>query len=91
MGLLCFSLLTAITSLNSTDQLIFVMVKCYVLFEVGTGFLTNFRPSVFLCLQANAEMVPKFQVSTACFHAPLPILNSSKLPPVVDSADLIVF
>jgi hypothetical protein len=29
----------AITSLNSVNQLIFVMVKCGVLFEVQTGFL----------------------------------------------------
>jgi hypothetical protein len=43
---------------------------------------------VFLCPQANAEVVPKFQVAT---HATLPFLNSSKLPPVVDAADLIVF
>jgi hypothetical protein len=36
-------------------------------------------------------MVPKFQVATACFSVVLPILNSSKLPPVVDAAKLIVF
>jgi hypothetical protein len=29
----------AITSLNSVNQLMFVMVKCGVLFEVRTGFL----------------------------------------------------
>jgi hypothetical protein len=29
----------AITSLNSVNQLIFLMVKCGVLFEVRTGFL----------------------------------------------------
>jgi hypothetical protein len=29
----------AITSLNSVNQLIFVMVKCGVLFEVRTEFL----------------------------------------------------
>jgi hypothetical protein len=29
----------AITSLNSVNQLIFVMVKCSVLFEVRTEFL----------------------------------------------------
>jgi hypothetical protein len=28
-----------IISLNSINKLIFVMVKCYVFFEVGTGFL----------------------------------------------------
>jgi hypothetical protein len=31
----------AITSLDSVNQLIFVMVKCGVLFEVRTGFLDN--------------------------------------------------
>jgi hypothetical protein len=30
-----------INSLNSVTQLIFVMVKCGVLFEVRTGFLNN--------------------------------------------------
>jgi len=34
-----FSVKTAIISLNSVNQLIFVMVKCGVLFEVRTGFL----------------------------------------------------
>jgi hypothetical protein len=32
---------TAIISLNSVNQLIFVMVKCGVLFEVRTEFLNN--------------------------------------------------
>jgi hypothetical protein len=36
-------------------------------------------------------MVPKFQVALHASHAALPILNSSKLPPVVDAAELIVF
>jgi D-alanyl-lipoteichoic acid acyltransferase DltB (MBOAT superfamily) len=40
-GFVRFSLLTAIISLNSVNQLIFVMVKCGVLFEVRTGFLNN--------------------------------------------------
>jgi hypothetical protein len=53
----------AITSLNSVNQLIFVMVKCCVLFEVRTEFLNIIWTS----------------------------LNSSKLPPVVDAGDLIVF
>jgi hypothetical protein len=39
VGLARFSLQTAIISLNSINQLIFVMVKCGVLFEVRTGFL----------------------------------------------------
>jgi hypothetical protein len=30
-----------IISINSINQLIFVMVKCGVLFEVRTGFLNN--------------------------------------------------
>jgi hypothetical protein len=33
--------LTAIVSLNGINQLIFVMVKCGVLFEVRTEFLNN--------------------------------------------------
>jgi hypothetical protein len=36
-----FSAETGIISLNSVNQLIFVMVKCGVLFEVRTGFLNN--------------------------------------------------
>jgi hypothetical protein len=36
-----FSLYTAIISLNSINQLIFVMVKYGVLFEVRTEFLNN--------------------------------------------------
>jgi 16S rRNA G966 N2-methylase RsmD len=36
-------------------------------------------------------MVPKFQVVLHASHAALPILNSSKLPPVVDAAKLLVF
>jgi hypothetical protein len=39
MGSVFFSLTTAIISLNSVNQLIFVMVKCRVLFEVRTEFL----------------------------------------------------
>jgi hypothetical protein len=39
MGLLWLSLQTTITSLNSITQMIFVMVKCDVLFEVRTEFL----------------------------------------------------
>jgi hypothetical protein len=35
----CFSVLTAIISLNGVNHLIFVMVKCGVLFEVRTKFL----------------------------------------------------
>jgi hypothetical protein len=32
---------TEITAFNSVNQLIFVMVKCCVLFEVRTEFLNN--------------------------------------------------
>jgi hypothetical protein len=39
MGPLSFSLQTAIISLNNITQLIFVMMKSGVLFEVGTEFL----------------------------------------------------
>jgi hypothetical protein len=41
IGFQWFSLQAAIISLNSVNQLIFVMVKCGVLFEVRTGFLNN--------------------------------------------------
>jgi hypothetical protein len=41
MNLVRFSVLTAIISLNGINQLIFVMVKCGVLFEVRTEFLNN--------------------------------------------------
>jgi hypothetical protein len=36
MCFVCFSVYAAIISLNSVNQLIFVMVKCIVLFEVRT-------------------------------------------------------
>jgi hypothetical protein len=36
-------------------------------------------------------MVLTFQVATACFSCSPAILNSSKLSPVVDDVDLIVF
>jgi hypothetical protein len=41
MGFVWFSEQTSIISLNSINQLIFVMVKCGVLFEVRTEFLNN--------------------------------------------------
>jgi hypothetical protein len=40
MGFVWLSLQTAIISLNSINHLIFVMVKCGVLFEVQTEYLT---------------------------------------------------
>jgi hypothetical protein len=39
MGILLFSVWTAIIFLNNINQLIFVMVKCDDLFEVRTEFL----------------------------------------------------
>jgi hypothetical protein len=45
IGFAWFSLQTAIISLNSISQLIFVMVKCGVLFEVWTEFLNNMQTS----------------------------------------------
>jgi hypothetical protein len=39
MGLVLFPVQTAIISLNRINQLISVMMKCSVLFEVWTGFL----------------------------------------------------
>jgi hypothetical protein len=41
MGVAWFSEQAAIISLNSVNQLIVVMVKCGVLFEVRTQFLNN--------------------------------------------------
>jgi hypothetical protein len=41
MGFVWFSVYEGIISLNSVNQLIFVMVKCGVLFEVRTEFLNN--------------------------------------------------
>jgi hypothetical protein len=41
MGFAWFSLQTAVTFLNSINQLIFVMVTFGVLFEVRTEFLNN--------------------------------------------------
>jgi hypothetical protein len=46
MAFVWFSVYTAIISLNSINQLIFVMVKCDVLFEVRTGLLNSFRREV---------------------------------------------
>jgi hypothetical protein len=37
----CFGHLLSLLNLNSVNQLIFVMVKCGVLFEVRTEFLNN--------------------------------------------------
>jgi hypothetical protein len=45
IGFVWFLLLTVIISLNSINQLIFVMVKCGVLFEVRTEFLHNIYTS----------------------------------------------
>jgi hypothetical protein len=41
MGQILFSVWTEIIFLYSVNQLIFVMVKCGVLFEVRTEFLNN--------------------------------------------------
>jgi hypothetical protein len=41
MGFLCFSLQIAVVPLNTVNQLIFVMVKYGVLFEVRTESLNN--------------------------------------------------
>jgi hypothetical protein len=39
-------MILGIISLNSVNQLIFVMVKCSVLFEVRTGFLSIIKSIV---------------------------------------------
>jgi hypothetical protein len=41
MGYVWFSAQSVIIYLNSVKHLIFVMVKCGVLFEVRAGFLNN--------------------------------------------------
>jgi hypothetical protein len=41
IGFVWFSAQSLIVYLNSVNQLIFVMVKCGVLFEVRTEFLNN--------------------------------------------------
>jgi hypothetical protein len=80
--------------LNSTVQLIFVMVTCSLW---GTDWILKYyldelrlqiRPAVstqvflvFLCLQANAEMVPKFHVATACFSCSPPNFKLIKIIP----------
>jgi hypothetical protein len=47
--------LAVLLCLNSVNQLIFVMVKCGVLFEVRTGFLNNVYTSfVFKGLNLNS-------------------------------------
>jgi hypothetical protein len=55
MGTAWLSVYTAIISLNSVNQLIFVMVKCGVLFEVRTEFLNIIWTSfVFKGLNLNS-------------------------------------
>jgi hypothetical protein len=39
MGFLCYSMYTTVTALNGINQLIFVMVKCGVFFELRIKFL----------------------------------------------------
>jgi hypothetical protein len=46
---------------------------------------------LWLCFQANAEMVPKFQAATACFSCNPPELNLSKLSSLTVKAVKIIF
>jgi hypothetical protein len=55
------------------------MVMGCVLFEIQAGFLNIIL--VCLCLQVNAEMVPKFQVATACFSCSPPDFKLIKITP----------
>jgi hypothetical protein len=63
----------AITSLNNINQLIFVMMKCGVLFEVRTEFLniiyTNFGFKVLMLKYLNAcrDLNKKCNASTMKF------------------------
>jgi hypothetical protein len=69
------------------------MVKCGVLFEVQTEFLNVIWRS-FGFKSVLKQILRWFPNSKLVLHASLaalPILNSSKLPPVVVAADLIVF
>jgi hypothetical protein len=65
------------------------MVKCGVLFEVRTEFL-NVIYTDFGFKEQMLRWFPNSKLLPQASHAALPILNSSKLPPVVDAADLIV-
>jgi hypothetical protein len=89
--------------LNGVNQLIFLMVKCGVLFEVRTVFLNNIQTTFgFKAISTQVSWFssvfkqmlrwfPNSKLLLHASHAALPILNSSKLSPVVDAADLIVF
>jgi hypothetical protein len=68
-------------------SLLLCLPNCWL--EVSVCIREVLRPAtstqvlvVFLCLQANAEMVPKFRATTVCFSCrppPRPYLTSSKL------------
>jgi hypothetical protein len=74
------------------------MVKCGVLFEVRTEFLSiistrfGFKGSWFSSVfKQMLRWFPNSKLLLHASHAALPILNSTKLPPVLDAADLTVF
>jgi hypothetical protein len=53
-----------------------------LLFTRASAISTQvFLVFVFLCLEANAEMVPKFQVATACFSCSPPNFKLIKITP----------
>jgi hypothetical protein len=68
-------------SLSSKNWLFFVVVLHSLFYEVGTELIICYlyQGEFPLCLQANAEMVPKFPVATVCFSCSHPDLNSSAL------------
>jgi hypothetical protein len=45
VAVFCVYAVCMVLTVNSVNQLIFVMVKCGVLFEVRTGFLNNIKTS----------------------------------------------
>jgi hypothetical protein len=72
-------------SLNSINQLVFVMQTGWGFFAVGNEFLNiNLYPSrfsiVFFSPRANAELVPKYYVSLHASHAALPPLTPKFRP-----------
>jgi hypothetical protein len=77
--------------LNNTDKLRLLGFKGVCIRKVLRPAISTQVFLVFLCLQSNAEMLPKFQVATACFSCSPPNFKFIKITPVADAADLIVF
>jgi hypothetical protein len=63
VGFVCFSELTAIISLNSVNQLIFVMVKSCVFFAVRTEFLNTVQTNFIF---KGLQLTYKYKVILIC-------------------------